>query len=121
MNSLAMFFIEKTRFLSKFFFSYSKYGMRAYWSFSVANPRIFLFYAFLGISLRKINIFQKTKLDLLGLAEIYNKYKKQPLLNLTNILKSTTKNVKKEKKKSAQNFSILKYIIKSFKATKFYY
>jgi hypothetical protein len=42
---------------------------------------------------------------------------------LINILKSTTKNVKKRKKekKSTQNFFILKYIIKSLKISNFYY
>jgi hypothetical protein len=41
---------------------------------------------------------------------------------LINILKSTTKNAKKEKeKKSAQNFFIPKHDIKSFKTSSFYY
>ena len=38
-----------------------------------------------------------------------------------NILKSATKNVKKGKKKSFRNFFILKYVIKSFKTSNFYY
>jgi hypothetical protein len=42
------------------------------------------------------------------LIKLYNMNKKQLLLSLTNILKSTTKNVKKEKKKkSTWNFFIL--------------
>jgi hypothetical protein len=61
-------------------------------------------------------------MELLELAKLYNINRKQLLPNLTNILKSTTKNGKKEKKKkSAQNFFILKYVIKSFKTSKFYY
>jgi hypothetical protein len=48
--------------------------------------------------------------------------KEQLLLNLINILKSTTKNVQKEKKeKGAQKIFILKYVIKSFKTSSFYY
>ena len=38
-----------------------------------------------------------------------------------NILKSTTKNVKKREKKSAQNFFIFKYVIKNFKKSNAYY
>ena len=52
----------------------------------------------------------------------YKISKKQLLLNLINILKSTTKKCQKmEKKKSVQNIFILKYVIKSFKISKFYY
>jgi hypothetical protein len=50
------------------------------------------------------------------LNRLYNINKKQLLFNLINILKSTTKNVKKRKKeKSTQNFFILKYVIKTLK------
>jgi hypothetical protein len=58
----------------------------------------------------------------IDLTKPYKINRKQLLLNLINILKSTSKNVKKgKKKKSAQNFFILKYIIKSFKTSNFYY
>jgi hypothetical protein len=60
-------------------------------------------------------------MELTELTKPYKINKKQLLLNLINILKSTTKNVKKEKKKSAQNFFILKYVIKSCKTRNFYY
>ena len=42
-------------------------------AFSKAKPKIFFF-----------DIFEKTYLDLIDFAEIYNIIKKQPLLNLTN-------------------------------------
>jgi hypothetical protein len=60
-------------------------------------------------------------MDLIELPKTYYISKKYLLLNLTNVLKSTTKNVKKGKKKSAPIFFILKHIIKDFKTSKFYY
>ena len=59
-------------------------------------------------------------MDLTELIKLYNMNKKQLLLSLISVLKCTTKNVKRGKK-SAQNFFILKYVIKSFKPTNFYY
>ena len=41
-------------------------------------------------------------MGLIELTELYSKNRKQLLLNLTNILKSTTKDVKKEKKKCTE-------------------
>jgi hypothetical protein len=38
-----------------------------------------------------------------------------------NILKSTTKNVKKRGGERAQNYFIHKYVIESYKTRKFYY
>jgi hypothetical protein len=38
-------------------------------------------------------------MDLIELIKLYNTNKKRQLFNLVNILKSTTKNVKKERKK----------------------
>jgi hypothetical protein len=47
-------------------------------------------------------------MDLIELINFYNVSQKHLLLNLVNILKSTTKKVKKgEEKKSTQNFFIL--------------
>jgi hypothetical protein len=61
-------------------------------------------------------------MDLTEISTFYNMHKKQLLLNLINILKYTTKNVKKgKKKKSVQNFFILKYVIEKFKISNFYY
>jgi hypothetical protein len=60
-------------------------------------------------------------MELKEINKFYNVSKKQLLFKLINILKSTTENVKKEKKKSAQNFFILKYIIERLKISKFYY
>ena len=61
-------------------------------------------------------------MKLTELIKLYNTNKKQLLFNLINILKSTTKNVKKgKKKKSTQNLFILKYVTKSFKTSNFYY
>jgi hypothetical protein len=61
----------------------------------------------------------------MGMTEFIKPYslnKNQLLFNLINILKSTTKNAKKRKKeKNAQNFFILKYVIKSLKISNFYY
>ncbi len=77
---------------------------------------------FLRISPRKINILKKTKLGPRELNEVDDIIVNKMLLNLTNILKSTTKMSKKmKKKKSAQNFFILKYVIECFKTSKFYY
>ena len=84
------------------------------------NEGIFL-YTFLRISPRKINILKKTKLGLRELNELNNMNVKKALLNLTNNLKSTTKMPKNEKKKSAQNFFVLIYIIEHFKISKFNY
>ena len=60
-------------------------------------------------------------MDLIELTKIYYINRKYLLLNLTNVIKSTTKNVKKGKKKSTPIFFILKHIIKDFKTSKFYY
>ena len=46
-------------------------------------------------------------MHLLKLTVISNRNKKEPLLNLMNILKSTTKNVEKGKKKELIIFSYL--------------
>ena len=121
MSFLPTFFIEKTGFLL-FSFSNPKFERRVYSSFWEAKSRIFYFYTFSRTSRRKINIFKKTKMELTELIKLYKANKKQLLLVLINILKFTTKNVKKgKKKKSAQNFFILKYVIKSFKTSNFYY
>ena len=61
-------------------------------------------------------------MELTELIKFYNMKKEQLLLNLINILKSTTENVKKGKKeKSAQNLFILKHVVKSSKKSNFYY
>ena len=85
------------------------------------NEKISL-YILLRISPRKINILKKTKLVPRELNKVDDMNVNKMLLNLTNILKSTTKMSKKRKKnKSAQNFFMLKYVIKCFKTSKFYY
>ena len=56
------------------------------------------FYTFLRISPRKINILKKTKLGPRELNKVDDMNAKKMLLNLTNILKSTTKMSKDEKK-----------------------
>ena len=56
-------------------------------------------YTFLRISSRKINILKKTKLGPRELNELDNMNVEKMLLNLTNILKSTTKRPKKNEKK----------------------
>jgi hypothetical protein len=60
-------------------------------------------------------------MELTELIKLYNMNKKQLLLNIINILISTTKNVKKGEKKSAQNFFVLKYVVKRFKTSNLYY
>ena len=61
-------------------------------------------------------------MDMTELIKLYSINKKQLLFSFINILKSTTKNIKKRKKeKSAQNFLILKYVVKSLKISNFYY
>ena len=61
-------------------------------------------YTFLKISPRKIHILKKTKLGPREHNKIDDMNIKKMLLNLTNILKFTTKFQKNEKNKSAQNF-----------------
>ena len=53
-------------------------------------------YTFLRISPRKINILKKAKLGSRELSELNDMNIKKILLNLTNILKSTTKTPKKK-------------------------
>ena len=120
-NLLAAFFIEKTRFLS-IFLSNSRFVMRVYRGEIEARSESIPLYTFLRISPRKINILKKNKLRPRDLNEVNDMNAKKLLLNLTNILKSTTKMSKKnEKNKSVQNFFILKYAIENFKTSKFYY
>ena len=121
LNLLGAFFVEKTRVLS-IFFSNSEFGMRVYRGEIEARSDGFSLFIFLRISPRKINILKKTKLGLRELNELDDRNVKKVLLNLTNILKSTTKMSKKMKKnKSAQKFFKLKYVIEYFKTSKFYY
>ena len=61
-NLLAIFFVEKTRFLS-IFFSISEFGMKVYkGKIEARSEGIISLYTFLRISPRKINILKKTKL-----------------------------------------------------------
>ena len=96
--------------------------MRVYKENIEARNEDISLHTFLKISPRKINILKKTKLGPVEINKVNDMNVKKMLLNLTNILKSTTKMSKKMKKnKSAQNFFILKYVIKSFKTSRFYY
>ena len=90
----ATFFVDKTRILSKTF-SNSEFEMRVYRRKIEAKSEGFSLYTFLRISSRKINILKKTKLDPRELNEVDDMNVKKMLLDLTNILKSTTKKVKK--------------------------
>ena len=80
------------------FFSNTKFETRVYSSFWEAKSRTFFFYTFSRRSRRKVNIFKKTKMGVTELIRLYNTHKKQLLFNVINILKFTTKNVKKRKK-----------------------
>ena len=74
--------------------------MRVYkGKFEARNERkpSILLYTFLRISPRKINILKRTKLCQVELNEGNDINVKKMLLNLINILKSTTKKVKKMK------------------------
>ena len=93
-NLLAAFFVEKTRFLSNFF-SDSEFGMRVYKGKMEARNESIFFYTFLRISPQKINILKNPKLGPRELNAIDNMHVKNILLNLTNILKSTTEMPKK--------------------------
>ena len=81
------------------------------------------FNAFLRLSLRKINILKKTKMDLRDLIEFYNRNKKTTATQFNKYFEICYKEkVKKgKKKKSAIIFFILKHVIKGFKTSKFYY
>ena len=94
LNPLATFFVEKTRFLP-IFFSNSEFGMRVYRGKIEARNEGISLYIFLTISPRKINIFINTKLDPRELNELNDMNVEKMLFNLTNILKSTTKMLKK--------------------------
>ena len=121
LNFLAAFFVEKTKFLS-IFFSNSEFGMRVYREKIEARSEGISLYTFSRISPRKINILKRTKLGPVDLNKFNDINFKKVLLDLTNILKSATKMSKKwNKKKSAQNFFILKYVIECFKTSKLYY
>ena len=72
--------------------------MRVYKGKIEARSEGIFLYIFLGISPRKINILKKTKLGPRELNEVDGVNVKKALLNLTNILKSTTKSPKKMKK-----------------------
>ena len=120
LNLLATVFVEKMRFLS-IFFSNSEFGMRVHrGEMEARNKGIFL-HTFLRISPRKINILKKTKLVPRQLNEVDDVNVKKMLLNLPNILKSTTKVPKKWNKKGM--FRILSYLNMSehFKTRKFHY
>ena len=120
-NFLATFFVNKTGFLSTFF-SNPKFEAMVYSSFLKAKSRIFFFYAFSRISPRKINTLKNLKWNWQSSLGFITLTKNNCYSIWINILKSTTKNVKKrKKKKSAQNFFILNYVIKSFKTSNFYY
>ena len=58
------------------FFSNSKSDMRVYWPFFGAKLRIFFFYTFFRIVLRKINILKQNKLYTTELNEVYGANKK---------------------------------------------
>ena len=94
LNLLAAFHVEKTKLLSNFF-SNSEFGMRVYKGKIEARSQGISLCTFLRISPRKINILKKTKLDPRELNEIDDMKTKKMLLNLTDILKSTTKMPKK--------------------------
>ena len=90
LNLVVEFFVEKTRSLS-IFFSNSEFGMRVYKGKIEARSESISLYTFLRLFPRKINILKKTKLDLRELNELDDMNVKKVFLNLTNILKSTTK------------------------------
>ena len=73
--------------------------MRVYKGKIEARNEVIPLYTFLRISPRKINISKKTKLGPKELNQIDEINGKKMLLNLTNILKSTTKMSKKMEKK----------------------
>ena len=80
------------------FFSNSEFRMRVYKGKIEARNEGISLYTFLRISPRKINILKKTKLDSRELNILDNMNVKKALLNITNILKSTTEMPKNEKK-----------------------
>ena len=96
--------------------------MRVYRGKIEARFKGIYLHTFLRKSPRKINILKNSKLSLRELNKLDDMNAKKMLLNLANILKPTIEMPKKMKKnKSAQNFFILKYVIESFKTSKFYY
>ena len=98
LNLLAVFFIEKTRFLSKFFWN-SEFGMRVYREKIKAwNEDTFL-YTFLAISPRKINILKRAKLHPTELNKRYDMNFEKNTVHYNECFKIYYKNVKKMKKK----------------------
>ena len=69
--------------------------MRVHRGKIVARSEGISLYTFLRISPRKINILKKTKLGPRELNKVHDMNVKKLLLNLTNILKSTTEMSKK--------------------------
>ena len=78
--------------------------MRVYKGKIEAKNESISLYTFFKISPRKINILKKPKLDPRELNELDDMNVEKALLNLTNILKFTTKMPKKMKKKCSQFF-----------------
>ena len=71
MSFLATFFVEKTMFLSFFFkFKFWDKGIQYNVLFG-AKPKVLFIYTFSKISLREINIFNRTKFYLIELMEIF--------------------------------------------------
>ena len=97
LNLLAAFFVEKTRFLW-IFFSNSEFGIRVYKGKLGGRSEGIFLHTFLKITPRKIYVLKKTKLGPRELNEVNDMNVKKMSLNLTNILKSTTKRSKKRKK-----------------------
>ena len=89
-NLLVTFFAEETRYLS-IIFSNSEFGMRVHKGKIQARNESISLYTFLRISPRKIIILKKTKLNPRELNELDGMNVKKALLNLMNILESTTK------------------------------
>jgi hypothetical protein len=130
MKFLGLFFVKKTRFLSNFFLVQNL--ERGYTSCStrIKNYRItslehlsshdVLFLQFWGylyeksIFLKNLNLSRQSSAGYITWIKVFvarcNKYSE-----------FRCKKILKKKKKSAQNFFILKYVIKNYKTSKFYY
>ena len=119
---LFTFFVEKTRFLSIFCFKFRIWDEGILDFFKSKTEKTLFLLIFVDISTKNWYFLKKHNWSWLSLPRCMTGTKDRYCsLNLTNILKSATKNVKKGKIKKNPQILIFKYVIEYFKTNKFYF
>ena len=98
LNFLAAFCVEKTRFLT-IFFSSSEFGTRVYRGKIEARSEGISLHTFLRISLRKISILKRIKMNLIDINELYDMNVKKIASQFNEYFKTYYRNAKKNEKK----------------------